>query len=460
MAFRASDEAQLMWQNIILLAYASSIAAIPLGDALLFSFTVKKPLAIGVARSIFVSALGASLAMVLTFVGWLIMECSFPSLQIDHFFYQLIARRIKANAFTQIIAIFVLVEATLLFLTIILGGFLASVTTFVGEQNQNHTRFSFETLLIDFPVGLSIVSFIQAIIWGSMCLISHLRGPVTPPPPSERRDRLLMMNPNASSIKANRRVTFKTQSEISTSDSKRRSDISQTSSTSPILQFKEDAGIRRIPSASSSRTTLLPVYLRSSSPQTNTSSIMPPCYQNPASTIKLNTPSCDSLVAPPPAVHKSRSPPAKMKPSTFNVPKILSHSTSFSKPAVAPPSRVPSAALSRYAWLKNNAGKDGPLNTALPYTRVSASKPVNHSTAYQRDAHRTSSGTSSEAESNRNSYTKRKSIPLNALVDPGLSSDPVRNESSQSYESDDTDEEWAETQSEFGDRSGIGTNAN
>lgn len=49
MVFEASDQAQLIWQNMILIAYASSIAAIPLGDTLVFSFTVKKPIAIGVA---------------------------------------------------------------------------------------------------------------------------------------------------------------------------------------------------------------------------------------------------------------------------------------------------------------------------------------------------------------------------------------------------------------------------
>jgi hypothetical protein len=46
----ASDHAQAVWQNLLLVAYASTIAAIPMGDALLFSFTAKKPLAIGVAR--------------------------------------------------------------------------------------------------------------------------------------------------------------------------------------------------------------------------------------------------------------------------------------------------------------------------------------------------------------------------------------------------------------------------
>lgn len=160
-------------------------------------------------------------------------------------------------------------EAGLMFLTIILGGILGSITTFVGEQSQNHAWFSFLSLLIDFPVGLCIVFFIQALLWDGLGLLNRQREPVLHVPESHlsQEQMMFMMNKNTSSLKANWRVTFKTLSDASIQyPSKHCSDVSQRSSTKTIFTSQGDEdGVSRQPSTSSSCTTLLPVYLPYSS---------------------------------------------------------------------------------------------------------------------------------------------------------------------------------------------------
>lgn len=455
----ASDKAQLIWQNMILIAYASCIAAIPLGDALLFSSNIKHRLAIGVARSMFVSSLGASLAMLLTFIGWLALESFYPSLQIDHFFYRLIETRIKARAHSHLMAIFVLLEAVLLFLTILLGGFLGSITTFVGEQNQKHTRFSFASLFLDYPIGLSIMTFIQAIVWTVTCIVNHFLAPKAAPPLDERQERMLsMMNQNASinSMKANRRVTFKTDSDTSFTSCKRLSEISGASSSTPISHEKGEVvseAIRRIPSASSSNTPLLPVYLRSTPTptpaQNNPSNVIPPSYQQQTSNGNYGTPKSKSLAMPPPAMQKASNEVTKNKGSNFTVPPIVSSvTTRFSRNSFsAPKPRVPSSAFSRYAWLKGHTGQDGPSSTFLPYSRVGGSTTMSTpSTKYQRDEHR-----DSEIRTHRKSHMSRKAVPFDSIGALGIQ-DPLHLDETESYETDGTGEEWAETRSELSGR--------
>ncbi|KAH9818086.1 hypothetical protein DFH28DRAFT_1081115 [Melampsora americana] len=457
MMFEASDKAQLIWQNMILIAYASCIAAIPLGDALLFSLKIKHRMAIGVARSMFVSALGASLAMLFTFIGWLALEFFFPTLQIDHFFYRLIETRIKARAHSHLMAIFVLLEAVLLLLTVLLGGFLGSITTFVGEQNQRHTRFSFASLFLDYPVGLSIMTFIQAIVWATTCLVNHLLGPKAPPPLDERQERMLfMMNQNASmnSMKANKRVTFKTDSDASFTSCKRFSETSEASSITPITKEKEEVSseaIRRVPSASSSNSPLLPVYLRSATgrPHSNQPNVIPPSYHQQTSNVILGTPKSKSIAIPPPAMQKATNEVTKNKASNFNVSPIVTSVTNrFSRNSFSTPKpRLPSSAFNRYAWLKGHSGQDGPLNTSLPYSRVSSSTSLSTpSTKYQRDDHQ-----NSESQNHRKSHMGSKALPFDSIGDVGNQSTYHLDEAS-SYESDGTGEEWAETRSEFSGR--------
>ncbi|EGG10138.1 uncharacterized protein MELLADRAFT_94516 [Melampsora larici-populina 98AG31] len=451
MMVEASDKAQLIWQNMILIAYASCIAAIPLGDALLFSSKIKHRLAIGVARSMFVSALGASLAMLLTFIGWLALEFFCPTLQIDHFIYRLIETRIKERAHSHLMAIFVLLEAVLLFLTILLGGFLGSITTFAGEQNQKQTRFSFASLFLDYPIGLSIMTFIQAIVWTATCIVSHFLGPKAPPPLDERQERMMfMMNQNASinNMKASRRVTFKTDSDASFTSCKRLSEASGASSTTPIIHEKGEVGseaIRRISSATSSNSPLLPVYLRSTPPQNNQSSVIPPSYQQQSSNVNYGTPKGKSLAIPPPAIQKPSNEAARHKGPNFTVPPIVSSVTNrFSRNSFSSPKpRVPSSALSRYAWLKSHTGQNGPLNTSLPYSRVSGSTTLSTPpTRYQRDEHR-----KPESRSNRKSHMSR-----DESIEAVVIQNPHHLDETESYETDGTGEEWAETRSELSAR--------
>ncbi|KNZ47870.1 hypothetical protein VP01_607g2 [Puccinia sorghi] len=370
----ASEHAQAVWQNLLLLAYASTIAAIPMGDALLFSFTAKKPLAIGVARAVFVSSLGATLIMVITFAVWLTLESIYPQLHIDHFFYQIIESRIRDKSFYRILLVYVLMESVLMCSTAFVGGFLAYITPFVGEQNQNKTKFTFSSLLMDLPLGLATISFVQALTW---CMIKYLDRfrPVSAELLQDQQERMMMMvnNQSGSTFKQNRRVTFNTTSE--TLIPPRFSDASRTSSTAPILEEQNrddsDQSITRMASSSSS-TTLLPqdsshnsqssykikeVPTNDSSPSHHpTSQQLPKSY--PGVEPPMPQPILNSPAAARTKVNRRPLGP-HVKPESYKMPITNSHisqPTPAAMKGVNSGNRFTSGALGRYAWLRNQQG--------------------------------------------------------------------------------------------------------
>ncbi|PLW55352.1 hypothetical protein PCANC_02338 [Puccinia coronata f. sp. avenae] len=501
----ASDHAQAVWQNFLLIAYASTIAAIPMGDALLFSFTAKKPLAIGVARAVFVSSLGATLTMVITFAVWLTLESIYPQLHIDHFFYQIIESRIRDKSFYRILLIYILIESVLMCSTALVGGFLASITPFVGEQNQNKTKFTFSSLLMDLPLGLATISFVQALTW---CMIRYLDRfrPVSAELLQDQQERMMMMmnNQSASTLKPNRRVTFNTTSE--TLIPPRCSDASRTSSTSPILEEQarddSDQSITRMASSSSS-TTLLP---QDSSPNSQSSyknkehdSVIPPSHHNLPNNYPTEPPAPQPILNSPAVARTkvNRRPfGPHVKPGTYTM--LNSNNSHLPQPTPAAMkggnsnNRFTSGALGRYAWLRNqNGGRaenqalppEGPRSCGLPYARPGVlGKPNKQvgASPYQRVSFKATMGghqddrssidsseflsmenasneQSLESQNSRTPYTQRASSPMEVDITRGekhdfhqaefLGNDYTDSESASA--SGDEADEWAETQSQL-----------
>ncbi|OAV91020.1 hypothetical protein PTTG_04795 [Puccinia triticina 1-1 BBBD Race 1] len=500
----ASDHAQAVWQNLLLVAYASTIAAIPMGDALLFSFTAKKPLAIGVARAVFVSSLGATLTMVITFAVWLTLESIYPQLHIDHFFYQLIESKIRERSFYRILMIYILMESVMMCSTALVGGFLASITPFVGEQNQNKTKFSFSSLLMDLPLGLATISFVQVLTW---CMIRYLDRfrPVSAGILQEQQERMMMMmnNQSGSTLKQSRRVTFNTTSE--TLIAPRCSDVSHTSSTAPILeeQPRDDAqSITRMASSSSS-TTLLP-HDSSHNSQSSYNKNKEPDSVPPQTTIPNNYPAEPPTLQPilnSPAVARTamnRRPfGPHLKPGMYAMP--TSNNPQISQPTPvaikggSSNNRFTSGALGRYAWMRSqNSGRgdnlplaqEGPRSGVLPYSRPGvlgkANKPFG-SSPYQRVSFKptkedddqedrssidsneflsmenASNEQSLESQHSRTHYARRKSVPVEADIAARGEQHLGRTEflrgdeytDSGSSDSEGQVDEWAETQSQL-----------
>ncbi|KNE99148.1 hypothetical protein PSTG_07625 [Puccinia striiformis f. sp. tritici PST-78] len=500
----ASDHAQAVWQNLLLVAYASAIAAIPMGDALLFSFTAKKPLAIGVARAVFVSSLGATLTMVITFAVWLTLESIYPQLHIDHFFYNLIEARLKDRCFYRILMIYILMEAVLMGSTAMVGGFLASITPFVGEQNQNKTKFTFSSLLMDLPLGLATISFVQVLTW---CIIRYLDRfrPVSVSSGSlqDQQERVMMMmnNQSGSTFKPSRRVTFNTTED--TLIAPRCSDASRTSSTFPILeeQPRDDSHpITRMASSSSS-TTLLPGQDSSRNSQSSSYKNKDPDNIAPShKNFPQNIPAGPPVPAPilnSPALARTkvtRRPfGPHLKPGMYVMPS--SNNTHISQPTPVAVkggnlnNRFTSGALGRYAWMRNQHGgrrdghsltPEGPRSGAPPYSRSGiigkANKPFG-SSPYQRvsfkpnkdEDHDDRSSIDSneflslenasneqtlESHMSRTSYAHRKPVPIEAEIVKGErnvgQNEFLGNYYTDSEEGADSESEvdqWAETQS-------------
>ncbi|KAA1116078.1 hypothetical protein PGTUg99_034345 [Puccinia graminis f. sp. tritici] len=498
----ASDHAQAVWQNLLLVAYASTIAAIPMGDALLFSFTAKKPLAIGVARAVFVSSLGATLTMVITFAIWLTLESIYPQLHIDHFFYQLIESRIREKSFYRILMIYVLMESIMMCSTALVGGFLASITPFVGEQNQNKTKFTFSSLLMDLPLGLATISFVQVLTW---CMIRYLDRfrPVSAGLLQEQQERMMMMmnNQSGSTLKQSRRVTFNTTSD--TLIAPRSSDASRTSSTAPILEeqpHEDSQSITRMASSSSS-TTLLPQdsshNSQSSYNKNKDSENIAPAHNNSLKTHPAEPPPLQPILNTPAAARTkiNRRPfGPHLKPGMYAMPS--SNNTHLSQPTPVAlkggnsNNRFTSGALGRYAWMRNQNGgrgenvslaQEGPRGGGLPYSRPGvlgkSNKPFG-SSPYQRVSFKptkdeeqeertsiesneflsmenASNGHSLESQNSRSPYTEKKPIPIEADVamaeQQGNQTEFLGSEYSDSGNSDSEGEvdEWAETQSQL-----------
>ncbi|POW09814.1 hypothetical protein PSHT_08937 [Puccinia striiformis] len=445
----ASDHAQAVWQNLLLVAYASAIAAIPMGDALLFSFTAKKPLAIGVARAVFVSSLGATLTMVITFAVWLTLESIYPQLHIDHFFYNLIEARLKDRCFYRILMIYILMEAVLMGSTAMVGGFLASITPFVGEQNQNKTKFTFSSLLMDLPLGLATISI------------------------NKKGD-----------------------------DDDEQSERYRTSSTFPILeeQPRDDSHpITRMASSSSS-TTLLPGQDSSRNSQSSSYKNKDPDNIAPShKNFPQNIPAGPPVPAPilnSPALARTkvtRRPfGPHLKAGMYVMPS--SNNTHISQPTPVAVkggnsnNRFTSGALGRYAWMRNQHGgrrdghsltPEGPRSGAPPYSRSGiigkANKPFG-SSPYQRVSFKpnkdedqddrssidsneflslenASNEQTLESHMSRTSYAHRKPVPIEADIVKG-ERHVVQNEflgnyytDSEGAGSDSEVDQWAETQS-------------
>lgn len=476
-----------------------------MGDALLFSFTSKKPLAIGVARAVFVSSLGATLAMAITFAVWLTLESIYPHLHIDQFFYQLIESRIRTKSFYRIVLIYVLIEVMLMSCTALVGGFLASITPFVGEQNQNKTKFTFSSLLMDLPLGLGTISFVQALTWCMLRYLDRFR-PVSKQALQEQQERMIMMmnNQAGNSLKQSRRVTFKTTLDTAMV-SNRCSDVSRTSSTAPILehstQDQEDSqSITRMASSSSS-STLLPAentqHTLDSEKKLKVDNVGSPDPHNFDESCAPETPSPPPILNSPAAVrtktnrrpfgsHHKPAPFASVTPSSSHLPKPSPVAVN----GISSHGRLTSGPLGRYAWLKNPTSarggkfppsKEGSRGSALacsrsggigkgckpfggsPYQRVSFQGDRNageddHSSLGSgefRSLENASNEESLEIHKIRGPYTKRKAVPIESIVDmrsPHLHQNSIlENDHTQPEHpgSENDADEWAETKSQL-----------
>ncbi|CAH7670154.1 hypothetical protein PPACK8108_LOCUS10855 [Phakopsora pachyrhizi] len=445
--------------------------------------------------------------MIVIFAAWLTIESIHPNLHIDQFFYEIVERRIKDHAFYRLILVFLSIETALMALTVLLGGFLASITPFVGEQNQNKTKFTFASLLMDLPLGLSTISSIQAIIWCIIKYIDHFRRP-SQASIQNMQERMMMVNKRMnSSLKNNRRVTFKTASDSSNSSSRRCSDVSRTSSTVPILtpsgEEEENQGISRAASSSSS-STLLPTYLNQTQttlPKSGTVTDSACKTVTSAPLAPKSTGLQSEVAAPLPVLSESRIRPFMhhFKPEgTSTMPPIGGALISKPSPAAAsaasPNSRFPTGSFSRYPWLRNQSkpardetpvGKPSPFTTTLPYSRVGRLGKISNLTGrgpYQRVALQNSSNPhitsqcsisstefrSLENESSNESLenstenqafdqfnARRKPVPAAAVIEIGDEPEETRLKDAKYYtedeggDSDDISDDWAETKSQL-----------